>query len=358
MNEPRTRAGSGQVGRSADDPGVVADQAFERAMLQVVSAGPGVANRGGQVRLRLSEALGDDLSGALRGRVHRAVVAAEEHVPATLMSLAPLTAAAASRVAADLAAKRGWTHAAATTTIQDWATALGVEPLAPTESAAPLVPPLRRRSPALVAPSARVGPESTPAPSAHPGSEALPAPTSAPPPGLEGPGDAPDGPDGLGRELVWPAMTPRARALVGRTGLRADAAAHAYAGLSLRLFWVLIALLTVVAVGVGLAVPGSSSGRPNGLVAGGSALIALALSTQLKRGLLLASARGLTFVPFDRRMLAPSGPLVTAPWNEVRLDRSGSGGVGSVGRVTLRGRRVEVGREGSLVLRAAFGASR
>ena len=104
------------------------DLAFARALRRAVTSASGVASRPGQLRQQLVTLLGTDRTAALRARVHRAVSAAEEHLPATLVSLAPVSDATLERLATDLAARRGWTVQAAREATKDWSDALGLVP--------------------------------------------------------------------------------------------------------------------------------------------------------------------------------------------------------------------------------------
>jgi hypothetical protein len=98
------------------------------------AADQSTAIRPGQLKLRLQARLADDApteDPAVRGRLHRAVVAAEEHVPSRLISLAPLTENTLHRLASELAERRGWAYEAALSTTWDWAAALELEILPP-----------------------------------------------------------------------------------------------------------------------------------------------------------------------------------------------------------------------------------
>jgi hypothetical protein len=301
---PAAAAGPGTAG---DD----LDLAFTRALRRVATAGSGAATRPGELRHRLVALLGPERAAALRPRVHRTVAAAEEHLPATLVSLAPITEPALRRLVADLAERRGWTVEAAARTVLDWRDALG---LAPDPSATGWsVPPV------------------------------VPEPTDV--------AVAPATP-------VWPPARPRTAALARLTGLPVRAAAHAYGGLSLRLFWVLVGALVIVALVAVLALPSALPGHPNALVSALSVLAAVGLSTRLQRGLLVVVDDGLTFVGFDRRMTAPTGRPVSVSWDEVRVLEPGTGGRATVGQVLLGSKRVHVGPEGSALLRALAGGRR
>ncbi len=298
-----------------------ADAVFVRALRRAATASSGAANRPGQLRQEVTALLGAERAVAVRARLHRAVAGAEEHLPSTLVSLAPLTEATLARQAEELAARRGWTSTAASETVRDWAEALGLV----TEPSTPARPP-----------------EPTPAPAPPPAPAAVPPPSPSPSPAAQPATD-------------WPPVRGTTLRLALQTGLPFRAAAHAYGGMPLRRFRLLVAALVVVAVVAAMVVPSAVPGRANFLVSGLAGLAALGLSTRLRRGLLVATDEGLTFVGFDRRMLAPDSERSSVPWAEVRVVDRGSGGLLSVGEVSLGRLRVQVGAEGCALLRAAEG---
>lgn len=99
------------------------------ALSAVASAGSGAASRPGQLMARLESQLGGAIE-RNRGRVRQLVAGAEEHVPARLVGLAPLSQASLDRVAAELAEVRGWTMDVASWVVSSWATALGLASVA------------------------------------------------------------------------------------------------------------------------------------------------------------------------------------------------------------------------------------
>lgn len=116
----------GSIRERPDDDGFVA--ALRGAAQQSTAIRPGQLKLRLQARFAVAVPPEDP---ALRGRLHRAVVAAEEHVPTRLVSLAPLTENTLHRLASELAERRGWSYEAALSTTWDWAAALELEILPP-----------------------------------------------------------------------------------------------------------------------------------------------------------------------------------------------------------------------------------
>ena len=85
--------------------------------------------RPGQLRLRLEQHLADDAQ-RLRPLVHQVVVAAEEHLPANLTRIAPLSVHSLQRLSGELAEARGWAPETARRATRIWASALGYDDVA------------------------------------------------------------------------------------------------------------------------------------------------------------------------------------------------------------------------------------
>jgi hypothetical protein len=107
----------GAVGPDALDP-------LLSALTDAIASGSGVADRPGQLRVRLNRRLGAELAHQHRQRIHRVIVGAEEHLPARLTAGAPLSTATVQRLAAELARARGWSLPAAHETVVLWGRAL------------------------------------------------------------------------------------------------------------------------------------------------------------------------------------------------------------------------------------------
>ena len=79
-----------------------------------------------QLRLRLMRRLGDDAT-IHRRDLHLVVTALDENVPAELLAAAPLTTDDVRRHALLLASARGWTEQAASSAVDVWVSALGLD---------------------------------------------------------------------------------------------------------------------------------------------------------------------------------------------------------------------------------------
>lgn len=109
-------------------PSLTLEESCAAALSAVVSVGPDVVTRPGQLRSRLVAELGDAATEA-RALVHQVVAAAEENLPGALTTMAPLTAQSLQRLSEELATARGWTLVVSERATRVWATALGFDEL-------------------------------------------------------------------------------------------------------------------------------------------------------------------------------------------------------------------------------------
>lgn len=282
--------------------------------LRMAVATPADVARPGRLRQRLEEVLGQEDSIRLRRLVHQVVAAAEENLPHDLRRITPLTPQSLHRLSNDLAAARGWTPDAARRTTQLWASALGFGDLA--SSSWP-----RQADPAPQLPAY--------AP-VHLSATLLPGAPDA----VVGAPQDPPAPHRRGPTPVWPPV-PRnfARHTSNLAGEPAIGVCLAYAGMSLTTCAVLVVAMTVVLV-LPIVVVGATGGILAVLgIAGAKVLIA-----RLGRGALIASARGLEFIPYDTSLRKPRPEeSFGAVWAQVSVAPA------QVTRVRVAGRRVQVG---------------
>lgn len=281
------------------------------ALRSVVSADRTVADHPGRLREALQAQLSAEEFARLRRPLHQVVVAAEEHVPASLTRWAPVTDASRQRIAADLAQARGWTAEAALNVTDAWASALGLQ-VADADLQRP-----------------------APGPAPQPRVDELAA-TELPKVGLAATELPPDalvstGPPAA-RPVAWPS-SPRRH--LSQLGDRPDVVATtvAYRGMSFVVFVAAIVALTVV-----LCLPVILFGGAGFLLPAIGAIGAMLLVKRLGMGLLVATATGLEFVPLDGPGRTPrvEGTLA-APWTEVEVAPAW------VSIVTVGENRVQVG---------------
>ena len=275
------------AGDTADD---AADQALlARALRTAATAGPGAASRPGQLRGRLVAELGDDAQ-RLAPLVHRLVVAAEEHVPARLAEQTPVGQVVADRIAATLAASRGWTFAAASEAVLLWGQSLGLLEegvVRDTEPAGGSDQPSDETPRNLV-----LSPQPVTGPSTQAAAPAAPTP-------------APD--------ADWPPLSRRFRRLLAQVEPDAVSAGdatgrfHPRVGLAIVLVFAALALLALAQL-----VPIGPSGA---LVA----FVGLVLRQQMHMGVLVARPDGVAFyrTRLNGRLLRV--PPRTASWTQVAV---------------------------------------
>lgn len=294
------------------------------AALRAAVANPADAARPGRLRQRLEGALGPQDSVRLRRLVHQVVAAAEENLPHDLRRITPLTTQSLHRLSDDLAAARGWSPDAARRTTQLWASALGFGDLASSswprgaeDRHAPAAHPSLPLSATLLPGAPPLQPTPQPAPLFTP---------LATPPAVRTP---PAGP-----ALAWPPVPKNlARHTTNVAGEPALGVCLAYAGMSLTLCVVLVVAMTVVLL-LPIIVLGGTGGILAVLGAGGAKL----LINRLGRGALIASTRGLEFVPYDTSLSKPRPEKsFGALWPQVSVAPAG------VSQVRIGGRRVQVG---------------
>lgn len=101
-------------------------QILVRALSTVVATSSGVARRPGELRERLAEAVPEQDRARLAPVLHQLAAAADEHVPAALTAVAPLSERGLERASVDLAGARGWRAEVAARAVSIWAEALGL----------------------------------------------------------------------------------------------------------------------------------------------------------------------------------------------------------------------------------------
>jgi hypothetical protein len=270
-------------GRSADEVALI------NALSAVASAGSGAASRPGQLMARLEAELGE-AAGRNRGRVRQLVAGAEEHVPARLAGLAPLTPAAMDRVASELAQVRGWTMEVASWVVASWATALGLASVAqrPAMSIAPGVPMSDPSLAGVRIPSGDVTALAQP-PRASVRAPVVPPPT--PPPGPPVPAPAMPG---HSLEGMPSPQEESARCRGQAAGFPpARGQSKAFTGPSLVPVLVIAGLVTVVAA-AGLVVVAAPLGRL--LICAGLVAMVVVLSRLWRHGIVLAYDDGVIVV--------------------------------------------------------------
>lgn len=305
------------------------------AALRAAVATPADADRPGRLRQRLDEALGPEDSVRLRRLTHQVVAASEENLPHDLRRITPLTTQSLQRLSADLAVARGWSPEAAQRTTQLWASALGFADLAssswPRDGSNTAPPKASSPPPSPLPLSATLLPESRPA--------ATPRPGPPPPPRPSVDGAAPPWP---------PAPKNFARHTTNLAGEPALGISLAYAGMSLPLCVVLGVAMTVVLC-LPILVLGAAGGMLSIVAIGGGKL----LVSGLRRGVLVASANGLEFTPYDTSLRKPKpDQSFGAAWSQVSVV------AGRISVLSLAGRRVQVGPRNRAFVAAAAARAR
>jgi hypothetical protein len=338
------------------------------ALGSALTSASGIASRPGQLRSALVAALDAQDAVRLRGWVHQLVVGSEEHLPARLTELAPLTPQSVDRLAAELAAARGWSPASATMVSQLWASALGLGggidrsgtaqhpsfPADPPEAAGPASQESAPQHPSFPAAAATVLPAepSWPQPArpepaweepvwAEPASppSAWAEPASPPSAWAQPASPEPAWVESASSPSAWPQPHKRVAALARPAdGSRPLAVGQAYGGMDVIAFTVAI-VGVIVAVIVALIAFFPSGAQGARAVVGVPAVAAAAfLRQRLRAGLLIATATGLQFTEFDARMRQPKpGTTVVVAWPDVTVE------VGTVSRVRLGTRGIQLG---------------
>ena len=322
----------------------VDDAVLGRALRAAATAGPGAASRPGQLRSRLEAELGPEQALRLRAPLHQVVGAAEEHVPATLSSLAPLSDLKVDRVAADLAAARGWTFPVAHRAAVLWAAALGLLDASAPDSLEAVSDPSR---PAL-APTPTAAPQDWPVAggrieAADDAERPSDEPTDAASPAAGAGEDASHAQAGSGAlrpsDPSWPPVPPRLAKHIRAAQLDPPlAAARATRGrLPGR---VLVAIVAPLCVGAIVLI---AAGGRIGLL---PVLLLMGLSRLCQPGVVAVYADHVTFLPLaGLHWKRPS--QVTAAWADVTV------GPGAFPHLQVGPVRVDLWRSSTPVFRAA-----
>lgn len=347
-----------------------------RALRAAATAQSGAATRPGQLRSRLEAELGPVPARRLAAQVHQLVAAAEEHVPAMLTDLAPLTAQSVDRIASDLATTRGWAFATAQRATMLWAGALGLfdraqarsddsvpahdstpGPAVPTqpayrhEAAGPpafqamtdSLPSNARTAPApgdrdrvAAAPAAQAFPPPAPIAAAFPPppanfvapaavgatpSSAWPAPRAQEwPPLAHAQAVGPPALPATGGRAAFPASKRKLLATAYPVASEPLAVVTGFRGLPVRIMAVLA--VAAAALGSWLILVDLVAPNVRSIVAGGSVAFVWMLRARTTKGLLLFEPGGVRFCPYgkDWTKLAPKD-TIGSRWTDVRVRR-------------------------------------
>lgn len=312
-----TTAGSARAEGDSLPSLTATDAAFVDALRTVLAGDSGAATRPGQLRQKIDAALGPEQAAGLRPLVHQVVAAAEENLPGYLTRIMPLTARSLQQLSGELATARGWNDATAQRVTQIWACALGFGAVAedwPQQQEPPAAP--------VAAPAHTAGQADRPTDA-----------TSLPPPPTENrAAGATPPPVSSGTGTDWPAPSRLARGhAASRAGQPVLGATWAYAGMSLKVYLLIVGLVVALMVASFVAFH---------VLVGALPLLALAyfLRRAVARGLLVATASGLEFTAYTAFLSKPRADGgFSAAWSEVTVDE------GAFTELRLAGRRLQVG---------------